>query len=51
MPSGILREKTRCVIGNGVVLDPATLEKEINGLKAAGHMGDDGRLLISGRAT
>ncbi len=50
MPSGILRENTCCVIGNGVVLDPATLEKEINGLKAAGHLVDDSRLLISARS-
>ncbi len=49
MPSGILREDTCCVIGNGVVLDPATLQEEIKGLKAAGYMADDGRLLISGR--
>jgi len=50
MPSGILHKNTCCVIGNGVVLDPATLEEEINGLKAAGHMVDDSRLLISARS-
>ncbi|MGD0228939.1 MAG: adenylosuccinate synthase [Syntrophorhabdales bacterium] len=50
MPSGILHKGTYCVIGNGVVLDPETLQGEINELKAHGHMVDDSRLMISGRA-
>jgi len=50
MPSGILREETHCVIGNGVVLDPETLEKEINDLKARGHMKDDSRFMVSALA-
>jgi adenylosuccinate synthase len=50
MPSGILHDNVSCVIGNGVVLDPATLADEIRDLKAKGHMKDDSRLLVSGRS-
>ena len=35
IPSGILQEKT-CIIGNGVVVDPAVLLKEIDALSARG---------------
>src|SRR6187431_1725533 len=33
IPSGIFREKTRNIIGNGVVLDPIIFKKEIEGLQ------------------
>ena len=36
VPSGILREGVTCYIGNGVVLSPEALIKEINQLKEAG---------------
>lgn len=36
IPSGILHEKKICCIGNGVVVDPQALIKEINDLSAAG---------------
>lgn len=36
IPSGILRESVRCLIGNGVVISPAALEKEIKQLEATG---------------
>jgi adenylosuccinate synthase len=36
VPSGILRPKKLCVIGNGVVVDPIGLVEEINGLKKLG---------------
>ena len=36
IPSGILRPEVCCVIGNGVVLSPAALLKEINMLEARG---------------
>src|SRR5262249_49281489 len=32
VPSGILRKKKICVIGNGVVVDPVSLVQEIEGL-------------------
>ena len=37
IPSGILHTSCACVIGNGTVVDPAVLIKEINGLEAAGY--------------
>jgi adenylosuccinate synthase len=36
IPSGILREEVMCYIGNGVVLSPAALLKEMDKLDAAG---------------
>ncbi len=36
IPSGIMRPETRCFIGNGVVLSPEALLKEIDELEAAG---------------
>ncbi|MEZ5464458.1 MAG: adenylosuccinate synthase [Lysobacteraceae bacterium] len=36
IPSGILREDALCLIGNGVVLSPAALKKEIEELEATG---------------
>ena len=36
IPSGILRASKTCVIGNGVVLDPVAVVKEIEGLRAQG---------------
>lgn len=47
IPSGILHEDKFCVIGNGVVLDPENLAKEIEELKGIGYMQDDKKLLIS----
>ena len=46
IPSGILRRGKRCVIGNGVVIDPVALVGEIEGLRKLGvHIGKN--LLIS----
>ncbi|MDX9687132.1 adenylosuccinate synthase [Halopseudomonas formosensis] len=36
IPSGILRENVMCYIGNGVVLSPEALIKEVGGLEARG---------------
>jgi adenylosuccinate synthase len=36
IPSGILREGVKCMIGNGVVLSPEALLKEMAGLEATG---------------
>ncbi len=49
IPSGIFRSNTQNVIGNGVVIDPITLKKEILGLK---EMGVDAtaNLLVSKKA-
>lgn len=40
IPSGVLYRGTACVIGNGVVIDPADLIAEIDGLKATGVRAD-----------
>jgi adenylosuccinate synthase len=49
VPSGVLRPGCRGVIGNGVVLDPIALLKEIAGLRAVG-IAIDGNLFVSNRA-
>jgi adenylosuccinate synthase len=36
VPSGILRKKKTCVIGNGVVVDPVSLVQELEGLRKLG---------------
>lgn len=46
IPSGILRDNVTCVIGNGVVLSPEALMKEVNMLEARGIPVRE-RLLIS----
>ena len=46
IPSGILRHAKRCVIGNGVVIDPIALVGEIEGLRKLG-IKIDKNLLIS----
>jgi len=47
IPSGILHEGKRCIIGNGVVLDPEVFIKEITKLKESGRIKDDSCLLLS----
>lgn len=47
IPSGILHEGKRCIIGNGVVLDPEVFIREITNLKASGRLKDDSALLVS----
>ena len=49
VPSGIFRDDTLNVIGNGVVIDPVILLEEIEKIEARG-VNVDGRLLISKRA-
>ncbi len=49
IPSGILHPQKLCAIGNGVVIDPIALKKEIDDLAAAG-IDCRGRLFISDRA-
>jgi adenylosuccinate synthase len=47
IPSGILHEGKRCIIGNGVVLDPEVFIREITKLKESGRIKDDASLLLS----
>jgi adenylosuccinate synthase len=49
IPAGILRPEKSCVIGNGVVLDPEQLHKEIEELKGIG-ISVTGRLWVDTRA-
>jgi adenylosuccinate synthase len=50
VPSGVLHAGKSCVIGNGVVLDPAVLCEEIDACKAHGVLADDAQLIISENA-
>ncbi len=50
IPSGILWPGKLCVIGNGVVMDPIALLKEIDGLAEKGIAVSPENLLISNRA-
>lgn len=49
IPSGILSEKSKCIIGNGVVIDPVALMDEIKMLKD-NNIDVSGRLFISHKA-
>ncbi|MCL2706972.1 MAG: adenylosuccinate synthase [Dehalococcoidia bacterium] len=48
VPAGIFSSHVVCVIGNGVVINPAVLKSEIEGLNKSGV--DTSRLVISNRA-
>ena len=50
IPSGILRENVKCMIGNGVVLAPDALVEELDMLKENG-IDTEGRLYISEACT
>jgi adenylosuccinate synthase len=49
IPSGILHQETKCVVGQGTVIDPVVLLKEIRSLDERG-VATLGRLLVSQRA-
>ena len=49
IPSGILQPSVTCLIGNGVVLDPATLFTELDEITTRG-IATAGRLFVSERA-
>ncbi len=50
VPSGILRENTRCVLGQGMVVDPTALVQEVDELISRGQQGVESRLALSTRA-
>jgi len=50
IPSGILYKGKKCLIGNGVVVEPASLLEEINGLKKRGIEIDKNNLFLSKNA-
>ncbi|MDR0334082.1 MAG: adenylosuccinate synthase [Dysgonamonadaceae bacterium] len=49
IPSGIFQKGKINIVGNGVVIDPATFKSEVEGLEASGHPLTD-RLYISKKA-
>ena len=51
IPSGVLHEKTKCIIGTGVVVDPFELLNEIESLRQAGYLQNSEQLLVSDQAT
>ena len=53
VPSGILHQRTRCLIGPGVVMDPVVLARELTALTARGLLreGGDPRFMISQHAS
>ncbi len=50
IPSGILYENKKCVIGNGVIIDPGVLLKEMKDLAGKGLQVTPDRMLISENA-
>jgi adenylosuccinate synthase len=50
IPSGVLHENKICVIGNGVVIDPQVLIKEVEELRAGGLFPPSTKLYVSEKA-
>ena len=50
IPSGVLHKDIKCIIGNGLVVDPESCLEEIGMLKGNCLLVDDGQLSISDRA-
>jgi adenylosuccinate synthase len=50
VPSGILHAGKICMIGNGVVVDPAVLLEEMDGLRDRGLLPESARFLVSEKA-
>src|SRR4051812_155426 len=51
IPSGVLRGRgKRCVLGDGMVIDPKVLLEELTSLKARGLLDDDRDLLVGSKA-
>jgi adenylosuccinate synthase len=50
IPSGILRSGVTCVLGEGMVVDPAVLVEEIRTFRAQGFIAHDRDLIVAERA-
>jgi len=50
LPSGLINEKTNCLLGNGMVIDIVSLFEEIDKLQEAGIKNAEQRIHISNRA-
>jgi len=47
IPAGVLHPGKTCVIGNGVVVDPAVFMMEVDRLKKKGYLQDDAQIVLS----
>lgn len=50
IPSGVLRKGVTCVLGEGMVIDPAVLLDEVRTFRQAGFLEQDQNLLVAERA-
>jgi adenylosuccinate synthase len=50
VPSGVLHPGKKCIIGNGVVVDPEALMEEIDLLRSRGLLSDPSQLVVSENA-
>jgi adenylosuccinate synthase len=50
VPSGVLHSGKKCIIGNGVVVDPEALMEEIELLRSRGLLADSSQLVVSENA-
>jgi adenylosuccinate synthase len=50
LPSGVLRKETRCILGQGMVIDPGVLVGELDELERRGYGNLGERLFVSDRA-
>ncbi len=50
IPSGVLRRGVACVLGEGMVVDPAVLVDELRAFRAQGLLGRDQDLVVAERA-
>ena len=50
VPSGVLHPGKKCIIGNGVVVDPEALMEEIDLLRSRGLLSDPAQLVVSENA-
>src|SRR5260370_37192472 len=50
VPSGVLHPGKKCILGNGLVVDPEALMEEIDLLKSKGLLGDPTQPVASGSA-
>ncbi len=50
VPSGVLNDKSKCVIASGVVVDPSALIDELEMLKSSSKISAQGRLFLSRKA-
>src|SRR5437588_9289502 len=50
VPSGVLHPGKKCIIGNGVVVDPEALMDEVDVLRSRGLLADPAQLVVSENA-